>query len=82
MTYNIVKIQHKVAFENRESMTKEKWSAVRKLALAEMTEGLAPIVIAIGFALAYYGPNSMILGNVKNEYWGYKQLVSMMHKAY
>ena len=39
-----------------------------------MTEGIAPIVTAIGFAMAYYGPNSTILGNVKNEYWGYKKV--------
>ena len=42
--------------------------------LAELTEGITPIVYAIGFAMAYYGPNGSILGNVRNDYWGYKKV--------
>ena len=47
---------------------------VTKLALAELTEGITPIVYAIGIAMAYYGSNGHILGNVKNSYWGYNAI--------
>ena len=35
---------------------------------------MAPIAYAIGFSCAYYGYNSTILGNVKNDYWGYEKV--------
>ena len=71
MTYKIVQIHNKVANEEFNDRTGEKSKIVRKLELAEITEGVTPMVFAIGFAMAYYGPNSTILGNVKNEYWGF-----------
>ena len=42
-----------------------------KLLLAESIEGLIPLAYAIGFAMAYYGPNGHLLGNIKNEVWHY-----------
>ena len=36
---------------------------------AELSEGLIPLGYAIGFAMAYYGPNANLMGNVKNEEW-------------
>ena len=38
----------------------------------ELCEGLIPLAYAISFAMAYYGPNAELLGNVKNGYWQYK----------
>ena len=52
----------------------EKKGMLRKLALAEITEGMTPIAYAIGFFCAYYGYNGTILGNVKNDYWGYRKV--------
>ena len=46
-------------------MAKQK--AVQKLLLAELTEGLIPLAYAIGFAMAYYGPNGHLFGYVRNE---------------
>ena len=74
MTYKIVQAHNKIADGDLDDGTGEKPKLVRKLALAEITEAVTPMVFAIGFAMAYYGPNSTILGNVKNEYWGYKRI--------
>ena len=50
----------------------EKKKAITKLVLAELFEGLVPLAFAICFAIAYYGPNAKLLGNVQNGYWQYK----------
>ena len=47
---------------------------ISKLALAELTEGMTPIVYAVGVFMAYFGVNGTILGNVKNGYWGYRPI--------
>ena len=47
---------------------------VIKLALAEIIEGVTPIYYAIWFAMAYYGPNGTIIGNVKSNLLGYSQV--------
>ena len=76
MTYQIIQRHNKVAVqtEKSEDRNRDKDKIVRKLVLAEMTEGITPVVFAIGFAMAYYGPNSDLLGNVKNDYWTYKKV--------
>lgn len=68
MTYKIVQTHHKIINEEFDERNGEKPKLVRKLALAEITESVTPMVFAIGLAMAYYGPNSTILGNVKNAY--------------
>ena len=47
---------------------------VTELALAELTEGMTPIVYAIGISMAFFGSNSNIIGDVKATYWGYKPI--------
>ena len=74
MTKNIAQLHKKVAAENNENQMIQKQKNIRNLVLAEITEGVTPIVFAISFAMAYYGPNSTILGNVRNDYWEYKKV--------
>ena len=74
MTCKIVRIYKKVENANFDDENAEKQKAITQLVLAEITEGITPIVYAIGFAMAYYGPNGTILGNVRNNYWGYKKI--------
>ena len=45
-----------------------------KLLLAELIEGITPMVYGICVAIAYYGPNSRILGNIGCSYWSYKKI--------
>ena len=50
----------------------EKKNVILKLVSAELCEGLIPLAYAICFAMAYYGPNANLIGNVRNDYWHYK----------
>ena len=43
-----------------------------KLVLAELCEGLVPLSYAFCFSMAYYGPNSRLIGNVGTSLWQYK----------
>ena len=44
------------------------------LALTEILEILVPLAYTMTFVLAYFGPNSEILGNIGNDYWQYKAI--------
>ena len=39
------------------------------LIIAELIEGLTPIIYGVGMAMAYYGPNYHLFSNVGNDYW-------------
>ena len=72
MTYQIVKLHKKVAVDENETSKMQKQKAILKLVLAELCESLVPLAYAITFAMAYYGPNAELFGNVKNGYWQFK----------
>lgn len=74
MTYQVVKLHKIVTVLEDEQTRMAKQKAVRKLLLAELTEGLIPLAYAIGFAMAYYGPNGHLLGYKKNEFWNFKDV--------
>ena len=76
-TYKIVRLHRRVIDTAMDNKNREKQRRVTNLALAELTEGMTPIVYAIGISMAYYGYNGTILGNVKNDYWGYKAIDDM-----
>ena len=71
MTLQIVKLHKKVMSNGQEMLKMDKKKAISKLLLAESCEGLTPLVYAICFAMAYYGPNAELIGNVKNGCWQY-----------
>ena len=72
MSYRIIKSHQKVTSYGDESVKREKRKTIMKLVLAELCEGLVPLTYAICFAMAYYGPNAELIGNVRNGYWQYK----------
>ena len=55
-----------------EQARKAKQKAILILLLAELTEGLIPLAYACGFAMAYFGPNGHLLGNVRYGDWHFK----------
>ena len=69
MTRQIFKLHKKVTIDEQGISKKETRKAILKLLLAELCEGLVPMAYAICFAMAYYGPNAELLGNVRNGYW-------------
>ena len=65
MTYQIVQQHFKVTDEVSRNGELRKRKMVTTLVLAELTEGLTPLVYATVVSMAYYGPNITILGNVR-----------------
>ena len=48
---------------------------IEGLVLTERIETLVPLTYMICFAIAYYGPNAEILGNVKLDLWQFKPVL-------
>ena len=48
---------------------------VEELILTERIETIVPLTYMICFAIAYYGPNAEILGNVKLDLWHFKPVL-------
>ena len=74
MTYKIVQSHNMISNEASGNGNTAKQQMVTNLVLAELTEGIVPIVYAIGISFGYYGYNGDILGDVKNDYWGYQPI--------
>ena len=74
MTHQIVKLKNKPMDEDTFLTENIKRRAIHKLILAELVEGLVPLAYAIGFAMAYFGPNGYLLGNVLSDIWAYEKV--------
>ena len=74
--YQIIGMQTKVnadGFENEEQ--KENVEVVLlDLVVSETIELLAALAYSVTFAVAFYGPNATILGNIGNSYWTYEKV--------
>ena len=76
MVHQIFQLKRKVSkdqsFRSIANTRMEK--EISKLLLAELTEGLVPVVYVIGFSMAYYGPNGHLTGNVLSDLWSYEKV--------
>ena len=79
MTYQIFKLHKKVNPYGNEAIILDKRKAVLRLVLAELCEGLIHLAYIIGFVMAFYGPNSKLIGNVGNGDWHYQAVVDVSH---
>ena len=48
-----------------------------ELTLTERVETLVPLIYMLCFAIAYYGPNAEIMGNVKLTLWHFKSVLDI-----
>ena len=72
--FKIFKRKRKVQpdhLENQKNLLKIK-QELQTLSLIEIIEIMIPISYIMTFLIAYYGPNSHIFGNIRNDYWQYK----------
>lgn len=69
MTYQIIKECKKITISGLKIINTERNRGITMLVLAELVEGLTPLIYGITMAMAYYGPNSRLFSNVKNNYW-------------
>ena len=69
--YVIKKLQRKIGFNELEQKRRieEKERNIRILALSEVVEILIPLVYTVSYCIAYYGPNRLILSNMRLDYW-------------
>ena len=72
--HQIIQRKNKVGSVTMEHESAEMSRLVCKLVVAEAIEGLTPIIYGIGVAMAYFGPNGHLLGNIRNSYWSYKEI--------
>ena len=47
--------------------------------MGQFIEGIAPLAFAIGFVTAYYGFNSSLIRNVRNNYFGGEIIENVQH---
>ena len=71
---NIIRIQRRIDPEhsNSKNLEEQKSKEITILALTEIIEVLVPMLYLLTFLLAYYGPNALILGGIKNSYWNFE----------
>ena len=48
-----------------------------ELTLTERVETLVPLIYMLCFAIAYYGPNAEIMGNLKLTLWHFKSVLDI-----
>ena len=67
-----------VAFKTKRNPTEENveklMQSVQILVIGESLEIIIPLAYLVCFIAAFHGPNSGILGNVKNGYWQYQSV--------
>ena len=54
--------------------------ALKCLTLKEFLELLIPMIYGVSFVIAFYGPNAEVLGNIKNDYWQFEKVASLVDK--
>ena len=71
---NIIRIHRRIDPEhsNSKNLEAQKRNEVTILALTEIVEILVPMLYLSTFMIAYYGPNALILGGIKNSYWNFE----------
>jgi hypothetical protein len=47
---------------------------LQELVIVELVEFMVPLTYLLCFVAAYYGPNSELIGGMKNSYWQYKAI--------
>ena len=74
--YHIIRNQNKLRSNDAQHITTETEvrREIEEVILSEAIEALIPLAYAVNFATAYYGPNSRMIGNVRAEYWAFKEV--------
>lgn len=69
ITYGIINEYRKIDYVEKNGRQAGQGIKITGLLLAEIIEGVTPVVYAICMAMAYFGPNAYIFSNVRNNYW-------------
>ena len=69
LTLQIIKECRRVNGAETENRNTQCGMKFTKLIIAELIEGLTPIIYLICVVMAYYGPNAHLFSNIGNSYW-------------
>ena len=77
--FKIIKIGRKIQMDD---LAQEESNSVQKeliddMVVVEIVEIIMPIAYTISILMAYYSPNSEIMGNIGNDYWGYRKIENL-----
>ena len=77
--FKIIKIGRKIKTDEieREKINTVQKELVHDMVVIEIVEIIMPIAYAISILMAYYGPNSEIMGNIGNDYWSYIKIKNL-----
>ena len=71
--FEVIRLERKIETQGSERIRIAKQEKVKEIILSEIVEAIIPILYALAFTTAYYGPNGTLIGNVRNGWWGYKE---------
>ena len=74
----IIRLDRKKSFISRAKLNEE----LTCLTIKEFLKVLIPAIYGTSFAIAYYGPNAKILGNIQNDYWQYEKIDNINEKLF
>jgi len=60
--------------QEEENLRLAEKEVLTELILNEIIEVIVPFAFICSFAMAYYGPNAGILGNIGNDYWTFRKV--------
>ena len=71
---NIIQTHWKIDPQHSDSknLIEKKMKEITILASTEIVEVLSPMLFLSTFLIAYFGPNALILGGIKNSYWNFE----------
>ena len=69
--YVIKKLQRKIGFDKlqQDRRQEQRERNISMLALSEVLEILIPLAYTVTYSVAYYGPNELILNQMRYDYW-------------
>ena len=69
-TFKIIRQYKRVKVDHPETRVPKNNIEIAKLIIAELVEGMIPLIYGIGMAMAYYGPNAKLFINIGSSFWG------------
>ena len=63
----------------KEHNTEKQTELLQELTINEIVEFFAPLTYLLCFVVAYYSPNSKLIGNIGNGYWHYQKVKDVGH---
>ena len=74
LCFKIIRLNNRTSLHSQRQLRLDENEVLTELVLNEVIEIIIPFAFICSFAIAYYGPNSGILGNIGNDYWTFRKV--------